>query len=102
LRSLGFVPQFTLDLIRIGIPAIRQEVNQVVTLSDISFGITPALFLEWFLHPRFSIFLGGGYRLMTTAGNFSYELEGLEYRAYNIRYNPSFPFISGGIEITIW
>jgi hypothetical protein len=102
LRSLGFVPQFTLDIIRIGIPAIRQEVNQEVTLSDISFGITPSLFLEWFLHPRFSIFLGGGYRLMTTAENFSYELEGVEYPAYNIRYNPSFPFISGGIEITIW
>jgi hypothetical protein len=101
LRSLGFVPQFTLDIIRIGIPAIRREVNQEVTLSDISFGITPALFLEWFLHPRFSIFLGGGYRLMTTAENFSYELEGVEYFP-NIRYNPSFPFISGGIEITIW
>jgi hypothetical protein len=39
---------------------------------------------------------------MTTAENFSYELEGGEYPADNIRYNPSFPFISGGIEITIW
>ncbi len=101
LRSLGFIPQFTLDIIRIGIPAIRRDINQEVSLSDISLGITPALFLEWFLHPRFSIFLGGGYRLMTTAENFSYELEGAEYFP-NIRYNPTFPFVSGGIEITIW
>ncbi len=101
LRSLGFIPQFTLDIIRVGIPAIRQDANQQVLLSDISLGITPALFLELFLHPRFSIFLGGGYRLMTTAESFSYDLEGAEYFP-NIRYNPTFPFVSGGIEITIW
>jgi hypothetical protein len=101
-RNLGVNPSLTFDFARVLLPFTRTDVGVDVTAGDYILGISPALTFEWFFHPRFSIFAGGGYRFMTVAENFTYNLEGAEFSLEGARYNPSGIFFLGGFEITIW
>lgn len=66
-----------------------------------SFGVKPAIGLEWFFSPRFSIFFIGGYRISSDIQAVRYEKN--ETTLYkSVQYSPSGSFISGGLEITIW
>ncbi|MCS7212710.1 MAG: hypothetical protein NZ927_00570 [Candidatus Calescibacterium sp.] len=99
IRSVGINPEFAFTFTRLFTEV--QQGAQTYSAYANSIGIKPALGLEWFFSPRFSLYLISGYRLSSLVDTVYYEIGDLLFSGQK-EYNPSAFFISGGFDITIW
>lgn len=99
IRSVGINPELSFGFMRFATEIKDQGI--AYPAYNYSLGLRPALGLEWFFSPRFSVYIIGGYKIFTPIDEVYYEYEGYEKTAVK-KYNPSGFSISAGFDFTIW
>lgn len=99
IRSIGINPELSFGFTRFATEV--QDEGIAYPAYNYSIGIKPALGLEWFFSPRFSIYIIGGYKAFTPIDEVYFEKDGYE-QTWRKSYDPSGLFISGGFDFTIW
>ncbi len=102
IRYLAASPEFLFNISFLYVGLTKKDTKEIYSGRGVSLGIVPKVHLEWFLHPRFSVFLGGGYRLSSEITEATVSKDENTSVTIPVSYKPSGPIFFGGLEFVFW